>query len=180
MFIRSYARAVRVLSAAALLLVLASPAAQRASAQASDPRFFAQTNFRVDNDAFWDFFQHRGSVRTFGYPVSRQFKLDGFPVQIFQREVMQLWPDGSVHTLNLLDAGYQEYWSLDEAIWLHRYEPELDNVRAAMKIVGGKGGSGKPTGRKKRVMSAAARAKISKATKARWAKFRAAKAKGKH
>ncbi|MGO8830089.1 MAG: ATP-binding protein [Steroidobacteraceae bacterium] len=35
--------------------------------------------------------------------------------------------------LDLLDAAYQEYWSLDEAIWLHRYEPELDNVRAAME-----------------------------------------------
>ena len=34
--------------------------------------------------------------------------------------------------LQLLDAAYQEYWSLDEAIWLHRYEPELDNVRAAL------------------------------------------------
>ncbi len=34
--------------------------------------------------------------------------------------------------LQLLDTAYQEYWSLDEAIWLHRYEPELDNVRAAM------------------------------------------------
>jgi tetratricopeptide (TPR) repeat protein len=34
--------------------------------------------------------------------------------------------------LNLLDAAYQEYWSLDEAIWLHRYEPELENVRAAI------------------------------------------------
>jgi len=32
----------------------------------------------------------------------------------------------------------------------------------------------------RRVMSAAARARISKATKARWARFRAAKAKGKH
>jgi predicted ATPase len=38
--------------------------------------------------------------------------------------------------LNLLDAGYQEYWSLDEAIWLHRYEPELENVRAAMDWAG--------------------------------------------
>jgi len=47
-----------------------------------------------------------------------------------------------------------------------------------MKLLGGMGG-GKTTGRKKRVISAAARAKISKATKARWAKFRAAKAKGK-
>ncbi|MDB6090375.1 MAG: putative ATPase [Gammaproteobacteria bacterium] len=35
--------------------------------------------------------------------------------------------------LELLDLAYQEYWSLDEAIWLHRYEPELDNVRAAME-----------------------------------------------
>ena len=74
-----------------------------------DPRFFSQTSFRVDTDEFWDFFQHRGGVRTFGYPVSRQFKLDGFAVQIFQREVMQLWPDGSVHTLNLLDSGLMPY-----------------------------------------------------------------------
>ena len=34
--------------------------------------------------------------------------------------------------LDLLDLAYQDYWSLDEAIWLHRYEPELANVRAAM------------------------------------------------
>jgi hypothetical protein len=58
---------------------------------------------------------------------------------------------------------------------------QLDAVRAAMKILGREVASGdKPIGRKKRVMSAAARAKISKATKERWAKFRAAKAKGKH
>jgi predicted ATPase/DNA-binding winged helix-turn-helix (wHTH) protein len=34
--------------------------------------------------------------------------------------------------LDLLDVAYQDYWSLDEALWLHRYEPELDNVRSAM------------------------------------------------
>jgi hypothetical protein len=34
--------------------------------------------------------------------------------------------------LKLLDVAYQEYWSLDEEIWLHRYEMELDNVRPAM------------------------------------------------
>ena len=113
MSIRSFARASRVVSAAVLLLVLAIPASSGASAQASDPRFFAQTNFRIDNDAFWDFFQHRGSVRTFGYPASRVFRLDGFSVQIFQREVMQLWPDGSVHTLNLLDAGLLPYTKIN-------------------------------------------------------------------
>jgi predicted ATPase len=34
--------------------------------------------------------------------------------------------------LELLDVAYQEYWSLDEALWLHRYQPELDNMRAAI------------------------------------------------
>jgi hypothetical protein len=110
---RTIRRAWRVLSAAVLLLVLAIPAAPNVGAQAADSRFFSQTNFRVDNDAFWDFFQHRGGVRTFGYPVSRQFKLDGFPVQIFQREVMQLWPDGGVHTLNLLDSGLLPYTKIN-------------------------------------------------------------------
>ncbi len=55
---------------------------------------------------------------------------------------------------------------------------QLETVRAAMKLFSGKT-TGIRTGGKKRVMSAAARAKISKATKARWAKFRAAKAKEK-
>jgi hypothetical protein len=66
-------------------------------------------------------------------------------------------------------------------------QQQLDNVRAAMKLLGGmcSGGkatgssSAKTTGGKKRVMSAAARARISKASKERWAKLRAAKAKGK-
>jgi hypothetical protein len=100
----------RAVSALVLCMILAAPAAVPAAAQdAQDPRFFSQTGFRIDNDSFWDFFQHRGGVRTFGYPVSRQFRLDGFPVQIFQREVLQLWPDGGVHTLNLLDAGLLPY-----------------------------------------------------------------------
>lgn len=47
-------------------------------------------------------------------------------------------------------------------------QQQLDAVRAAMKILGrGVAGSGKRIGRKKRVMSAAARAKIGKATKER-------------
>ena len=58
---------------------------------------------------------------------------------------------------------------------------QLDAVRAARKILGREvGSSGKRIGKKKRKMSAAARARIGKATKERWARFRAAKAKGKH
>ncbi len=57
---------------------------------------------------------------------------------------------------------------------------QLDAVRAARKILGREVASGgKPIGRKKQVMSAAARARIGKATKLRWAKFRAEKKKGK-
>ena len=78
----------------------------------------------------------------------------------------------------------------EEAKWekeVSAAQQYLDTVRAAMKLLGRMNSSGtttgrssgKATGRKKRVMSAAARAKISKATKERWAKFRAAKAKGK-
>jgi hypothetical protein len=62
---------------------------------------------------------------------------------------------------------------------LGKLHHKLNGIRAAAKALGDS------TNRelkavKKRVMSAAARAKISKATKARWAKFRAAKAKAKH
>jgi hypothetical protein len=54
---------------------------------------------------------------------------------------------------------------------------QLERVRAAMKILSRNGvRSGKAIAKKKRVMSASARAKISKAAKQRWAKFRAAKA----
>ncbi len=34
--------------------------------------------------------------------------------------------------LELLDLAYQEYWSLDEAMWLQRYEHDLANVRVAI------------------------------------------------
>lgn len=39
----------------------------------------------------------------------------------------------AVTMLQLLDVAYQEYWHLDEEIWLHRYAPELENVRAALE-----------------------------------------------
>src|SRR6266540_1662474 len=72
----------------------------------SDGRFFSQTGFRVDNDRFWEYFQLRGGVRTFGYPISRTFSFLGFTVQFFQGHIMQLQADGrSVATMNLLQEG---------------------------------------------------------------------------
>ena len=55
---------------------------------------------------------------------------------------------------------------------LSKLQGKLNGVRAAAKALGDKT-IREVTQVKKRVMSAAARAKISKATKARWAKFRA-------
>jgi hypothetical protein len=104
---------VRALAATALLASALVATQTGAGAQAADPRFFSQTGYRVDTDPFWTFFQGRGGIKTFGYPVSRTFKLDGFQVQIFQRIVMQLQPDGSVATLNLLDPGLMPYTQIN-------------------------------------------------------------------
>ena len=59
---------------------------------------------------------------------------------------------------------------------LSRLQNKLSGVQAAAKALGSKAGR-EVAQVKKHVMSAAARAKISKATKARWAKFRAEKNK---
>lgn len=77
-------------------------AAPPSSPDEDDPRFFSQTGLHIDDERFWDFFQHRGGVRTFGYPLSTPFQLLGARVQVFQRHVLQLRPDGSVGVLNLL------------------------------------------------------------------------------
>jgi len=59
---------------------------------------------------------------------------------------------------------------------LGKLQHQLNGVRAAAKAFGSKA-SREVAQIKKRVMSAAARAKISRATKALWAKFRAEKNK---
>ncbi|MCL4534131.1 MAG: NHL repeat-containing protein [Bacteroidetes bacterium] len=78
-----------------------------------DNRYFAQTGYRIDNDTFWDYFNKRGGIRTFGYPVSRTFTFLGFTTQFFQREIMQLAPDGSPRTMNILDPGLMPYTKIN-------------------------------------------------------------------
>lgn len=64
--------------------------------------YFPETDFRIDHDLIWDYFQSQGGVDTFGYPVSKVETYRGFEVQIFQRHVLQI--NGSqVRPLNLLD-----------------------------------------------------------------------------
>jgi len=76
--------------------------------------------------------------------------------------------------MNLLATIKREERKLEKE--LGQLQHKLNGVRAAAKALGGKA-SREVTEVKKRVMSAAARAKIGKATKARWAKFRAEKNK---
>jgi hypothetical protein len=67
--------------------------------------------------------------------------------------------------MDILAALKQEEAKLEKEV--SAAQQQLDTVRAAMKLLGGMGSSGKTTGGKKRVMSAAARARISKVTKER-------------
>jgi len=82
---------------------------------ASDPRYFSQTGYRIDNDQFWDYFQKRGGVNNFGYPVSRTFTFMGSTVQFFQRRIVEINPDGGVGQLNLLDPGLMPYTVINGA-----------------------------------------------------------------
>jgi hypothetical protein len=76
--------------------------------------------------------------------------------------------------MDLLAAIKREERKLEKE--LGQLQHQLNGVRAAARALGDKTVR-EVTQVKKRVMSAAARAKISKATKLRWAKFRAEKNK---
>jgi hypothetical protein len=106
----------------ALLLLAALIGSQggrtpRAAAAGGDPRYFAQTGYRISTDAFYDYFTHRGGIRNFGYPTSQTFTLQGYKVQFFQRQVMQQRADGSVTLLNLLDPGILPYTSFNGSVF---------------------------------------------------------------
>src|SRR5919201_3319740 len=81
------------------------PVAAQPAAPEAEAAFFPATGYGIAEPAFRDYFQKRGGLRSFGYPVSNAFTLLGTRVQLFQRQVLQLQPDGSVGSLNLLDAG---------------------------------------------------------------------------
>ena len=82
-----------------------------------DGRLFLESGYRISNDAFWDYFQRRGSVATFGFPISRQFTLHGFAVQLFQHALLQQRPDGTVAAMNLLDRGLMPYTQFNYSIF---------------------------------------------------------------
>ncbi|HEU5316990.1 MAG TPA: cellulase family glycosylhydrolase [Chloroflexota bacterium] len=103
----------RLVALIALLLSVAvpplSPTPAMAQSDSTEQTLFPETGFRLGSPQFADYFRKRGGLRTFGYPVSRSFLFLGTQVQFFQRQIMQLRPDGSVTTLNILDADLMPY-----------------------------------------------------------------------
>lgn len=108
-----------------------SQPAQQPQPQPNDPRSFAQTGYRISEDAFWNYFQVRGGVRTFGYPVSNTFQLFGTKVQIFQRQILQLRADGGVQTMNVLDEGLLPYTRMNGSTFP---APDASLINQAPKV----------------------------------------------
>jgi hypothetical protein len=87
----------------------ATPIVQIAPPVVHDARYFAETRFRIDNDAIWGYFNARGGVDVFGFPVSRTFTFLGCTSQIMQRQVAQVCSDGQPRLINLLDPDIFPY-----------------------------------------------------------------------
>jgi len=89
-----------------------------------DAGYFPATGFRVSVPAFFAYFQARGGVRTFGYPVSNDFPLLGKRAQLFQRGLLQQRPDGSIEAANLLGGSFEPFVQVD-GLTLPRVDPAL-------------------------------------------------------
>jgi hypothetical protein len=82
-----------------------------------DLRLFQETGFRVFNDSVWDYFSNNGAVETFGFPVSRTFRLLGCNVQIFQRLVVQVCDGQAPAIMNLLDPEIFPYTQVNGSLF---------------------------------------------------------------
>jgi len=101
-------------------------AVANAPAMAHDDRYFSQTGYRVDDDQVWGFFQQYGGLSTFGYPVSRTMTFLGCPVQMFQRQVIQVCPGQGPALINLLDPEIFPYTQVNGSTF-----PAPDNTMKA-------------------------------------------------
>ena len=81
----------------------------------ANSHFFPITGMNVSG-ARLDFYRKRGGLNTFGYPISRPFRLLGKDVQIFQRQVLERRPDGSIGTLNVLDDDFLPFTRFNGAV----------------------------------------------------------------
>ncbi len=94
----------------------ATPVAQQPPTVAHDAQYYGQTGYRVDDQAV-SFFQSRGAVDTFGYPISRLFTFLGCPVQMFQRLIIQLCPGQGPALINMLDPEIFPYTRVNNSVF---------------------------------------------------------------
>ncbi|MCA1647661.1 MAG: hypothetical protein LC797_20100, partial [Chloroflexi bacterium] len=90
---------------------------QQAPTVGHDARFFNETRFRIDDDAIFAYFQARGMVQSFGFPVSRTFTFLGCSVQIFQRQIAQHCAANQVQLMNVLDPEIFPYTRVNGSIF---------------------------------------------------------------
>jgi hypothetical protein len=102
----SWSRSVPQLKFAALLVVALFctwPLARPSSAQSDQALCFAQTEFCIEDATIATYFRTHGGTSLMGYPVSRLFRLNGRPTQLFQRVGLRLGDNGQVDPLDILD-----------------------------------------------------------------------------
>lgn len=97
------------LSVATCLVLLAS--SQLAPASAATPpapadTYFPSTGYAVSNPTIWAFVQQHGGVNNLGSPISNVFTLGGNQVQLFERQAVQVHPNGTVDELPLVGGDY--------------------------------------------------------------------------
>ncbi len=78
---------------------------------------FPETGYSITNDKIQDYFDHRGGVRVFGYPISRELDFMGTRVQFFQRAVLQLQANGGVGLINLLSDDLLPYTHINGSVF---------------------------------------------------------------
>ena len=100
-------RDLAALTIAAALMAVATTGPARAGE--SDALFFKETGFGVWNPEIRAYFEARGGVDTFGFPISNVFTLYGFEVQLFHRQGIQIGPGGSPRGLDILQSPYLDY-----------------------------------------------------------------------
>lgn len=76
--------------------------------------YYPITGFSITGP-FFDYFEHRGGLRTFGYPISRPFQFQRHQVQFFQRRVVELDANNTVGQLNLMDPRLMPYTEINQA-----------------------------------------------------------------
>jgi hypothetical protein len=88
-------------------------AVPNAPAIVHDDRYFSQTGYRIDNDDIWNFFNQYGGIETFGYPTSRMMTFIGCPVQMFQRQIIQVCQGQGAALINMLDPDIFPYTTVN-------------------------------------------------------------------